>query len=602
MRRWALLLVGALAACARGVGAAPSDAPAPEPAAHAAAPKPQRADPEASARAWDRARAIVAAAKVTSSWSVDEATAEALSRAGLDEELAIAALSALAERCEAAGGWSACGLDDDEERDRDVLLRWLGAIGSEAAIPTLLSLDSQSLFAAGMALERVLVARASAAPPSCTPPTPEEVAAVRATLHDFAVVEPVGGRLGARALAPGEADDLAYFLAAVADSGPEVGTEDRTHRSGATPEPEDVAWRVATLEKIAAAREEGNAAAMFEYGTRYLQSLGHPGSIDLDLEAEHAWGGARFSYVMRDVALAAEIVGEPGLAADLYRRANPGGGACGTSVDYRRGEQLQGLVRAADMAGRCGATVPERLMDWEGQAGSFYGPERLVDAGFDLERLYRGAFVTRHRDIEPEELKRAIERAPADLRAAALARVRDRGPEAWEARVWTVEGVADELGPRGVEILQTKLPLTAGSLRARTIRAIGDAARRTFMGPCPDDVLWLEGMGGSVWSRPVAMYGTDCSTRPSDAQADALHARLAPSLRDGDEVTIATITALASIAAPRSIPVLKRVHARSSAALSRCRRDPDRDCEAEQRLFDASDDATRRLADIRTRG
>lgn len=605
MARWAPLCVAILAACAPAASVAPaSSAPiaaAPGPGDSEPAPRtpaPAVIDPGA----WETLREIVERSGQDSAWSLMPEDLGTLVDAGMTEAIALEGLARLAQLC-AEDGWPKCGLDDEDETRRDIALSYLGVTGSEAAIPTLLSYDTHSVYTAGMALEDVLVARMRSTPAVCAPPTDADVVQAMDDLRDFVVLDPAGGQLVARPATADERSDLAYFLLAVAETGPAVGEEDRTHRSGLTPDPEDLVWRVALLEQLAAARSRGDAPAMLDYGTRYLQSLGYPGAIDQDLEADVAWGGARYSYVMRDVALAAEIEGEHGLAADLYRRANPGGGGCGTSVDYRRGEQIEGLIRTTELGGRCSPIVAERLLDWDGEPGSPYGPDRLVAAGFDVEQLYRGAFVTRHRDREAGEIVGAIERGPESLRASALARLRARGPEAWEARVFAVEGLADELGARGVELLRDRLDRTSGELRARTIHAIGSAARRTFIGPCPPNSFWAEGHGSNVWSRPIAMYGTGCDSRPSDAFADDLHAAIVPALHDGDAVKIATLEALGSIAAPRSRALLAKWQRRTSDALALCRRDPDpeHDCDAEQRLFEAADDASRRYAEISER-
>ena len=192
------------------------------------------------------------------------------------------------------------------------------------------------------------------------------------------------------------------------------------------------------------------------------------------------WGGARFSYVMRDVAMAAELEDEPALAAELYRRAAPGGGACGTSVSYRAQLQTRGLIRSEEARGRCRAVIAERLGYPDEEA---YGPARLADAGYDLPRLYRGALLTRHRERPRVELEAAIERAPVHRREAALARLSARGPEAWESRVSAVEGLANYSGRAGMEHELTLIDRADAALRVRLISAIGSAASAARSAP-----------------------------------------------------------------------------------------------------------------------
>ncbi|MFY0541563.1 hypothetical protein [Nannocystis pusilla] len=193
----------------------------------------------------------------------------------------------------------------------------------------------------------------------------------------------------------------------------------------AAPDPEND--RLAAAAGDAKAR--GDVVGLVQHGRAYLARLGFPGPVNGRAESHWAWGGARYSYVFRDLALGAELLGDPTLAGQLYRRADPGGGMCGTSVSYRWSEQVRGAIRSAERAGDCRVAVAERLLDVDGPRDMYpkpapdsmdYGPARLAAAGFDVARLYRGALLTAGRDAEPAVLRAALERAPEPLRAVAL--------------------------------------------------------------------------------------------------------------------------------------------------------------------------------------
>src|SRR5690606_19738500 len=106
-----------------------------------------------------------------------------------------------------------------------------------------------------------------------------------------------------------------------------------------------------------------------------------------------------------------------------------------------------------------------------------------------------------------------LARAPEPLRAAALARLERRGPEAWEARVFAIEGLADTAGRAGLDELVRRLPTLAPAQRRRALAAIGQAAERPGADPCDPDDLSIYGASlSNVWSRHVSPLGVDCAT------------------------------------------------------------------------------------------
>jgi hypothetical protein len=500
--------------------------------------------------------------------------ARALQRAGLTESLAIRAMSTCfdgrrKERC----------LDAQQADD---VATWLAEHGSTRAAAILYARKELGSFTAGRALESILVRRMIADAGPCAAPSAQEIEHARAELAGFVVVDAAPAGLVARVPTGRELDDLAYFMAAVADAGEEVGPMRAPFRSGRVPQEKELAQRAGWLAEIEKARRAADLPTAQARGFSYIVSLGYPGEIDHSREGEMTWGGARASHLMRDVALTSEILGELDVADALYSRANPGGGGCGTTTGYRWAQQVEGVIRTRERTQGCRAVVAERLLDVDGDwtDESPYGPARLVEAGFDLARLYRGALVTRNRELEPATVLAAIERAPAAIRVAAIARWENEGPEAWEWRVRAIEGIADEFDRAGVELLLAQHESFASSARVRALSAIGAASSRPSIGPCEDDTIWIGGFGiGGPWERPVRMFATTCATRISDRDAGAMTKRLRPQLETADlEIRAAAIHAIGEIAAPGARRLLRRQLATAKAELQRCKTATPDDC------------------------
>jgi HEAT repeat protein len=188
-----------------------------------------------------------------------------------------------------------------------------------------------------------------------------------------------------------------------------------------------------------------------------------------------------------------------------------------------------------------------------------YGVSRLEEAGYDVQRLYRGALVTLHRDVETDELERVLKGAPAALRKAALKRLVERGPEAWEARVYAIEGLADVAGRNAFQIL---LPLTksgSSTVRVRAIKAIGAIGEAPPFNPCKS----LGGFGGgysSSWEREVSSLGHECESVLLSDEAERLTQQLSPLARDDDPgVREEVAKTLGKIAAAKAIPHLEKL-------------------------------------------
>ena len=503
------------------------------------------------------------------------------------EDLAAAAAAGLTtpSLIDAVRPWLA-----DPERPLDATAH--AAVRLLAALDEADGLEAVAVFAlrgddlAEDALTRALEARAAAAVATrpCTPPTAETLAAVHASLDDFRVLDRTAtGGLRARAPTPSERDDLAYFLAAVGEAGPVIGAgwEDPSPAKPGI----DAALRRAASEWTLAL-DRGDLGGARTAGFRYLELLGWPEPIHVLDEIEFAWGGAAYSYRMRDLAEIEEVLASHAHARSLWARANPGGGACGTTVSYRWQDQVRGSIRSAELDRGCQATVAERLLDvdasdtwsfgWQpaddpadepGDEGFDYGPGRLAAAGFDLARLYRGALLTRNRDAAPTQL---TSRLGGPERGVVQSRLDERGREAWEARVLALEGLLDQVGEPALAEVVALLPVLDPPARARAIAAIGRAARRDAHGPCDPDAQSWGAIGGSHWYRVVRPFGRDCATRLDDAATTAWAEQLELYLRDPDaEVQAATADALVDMLATGSVATLR------ARAKIEAERDPD---------------------------
>jgi hypothetical protein len=417
------------------------------------------------------------------------------------------------------------------------------AMGEQAQLELLASLYLDERARHGV-LERALAQRASETTrtTACEAPSMDELSAARAQLFDFRVLEARGGKLLARVPNASELDDLAYLMVAVSEAGPRVGL---TWTNRASPRVDELAPE---LEKLQKAWDEAIARADLETayvaGRHYLELLGWPGAIRINDDFGLGWGGAAHSFLMRDMAMIAEVRGDHEQARLLYTRASPGGGTCGHSVRSRWEDQVRGSIRTGEQLYGCRAVIAERLLDVDGRIRDDYdyGPSRLVDAGFDLGRLYRGALLTRNRHEVSTTLAQTV---IGSQREVAVARLSARGSEAWEARLQALEGFTDMMGDPALDVLLELIAVGDPNTRARAIGAIGQAARREFAGPC-DRTFFL---GRSTrWT--IRAFGEDCATRLDDAEAAKLAARLRPHLHDRDpDVREATIEALQLILA-----------------------------------------------------
>ncbi|QSQ18861.1 hypothetical protein JY651_26245 [Pyxidicoccus parkwayensis] len=456
---------------------------------------------------------------------------------------------------------------ESEEMERVVksaqVLTWmLGQYGTTDVLPLLWQLDARGSFDAMRARDalqtRVMTGVLASRP--CAPPSDEEVSRELASLGDFTALRVRGGKLVAVRPTPKELEDLAYFLVAVREAGPPVGEVQEPGGDWRSPAPANDTLDAAYKE-LSAARFRGDLQAMDTAARRYLGLLGYPGPLKANEENTYGWHGSRYASVMRELARVQEDVGAFAEAAALNRRASPGDGACGTGVDLVLKDQILAVIRTTEQHSGCRAVVAERLLDMDGELQSEddpspYGPARLREAGFDVARLYRGALVTRHRDIPVGELKQVLSSAKEPLRTAALRRLQERGPEAWEKRVQALEGFAAVVQREAVEPLLTLALTSLGGTQHRAVEALGRLVERPGFDPCSGEGGVSGSVIGSSWRRYIPKIGERCATSLKPRERDSVARRLLPLLESKDgrtrEVTAEALGLLGSeLAVPR---------------------------------------------------
>ena len=475
--------------------------------------------------------------------------------AGLTEEKTRTLIEALARECLAAQDRDLplckqiAGSDKGFlEQLAQTLIRYLGEIAEPSVAPSssvrlLVRLSGRGAWQAEMALERILVRRAEASLGPCSPPSDPEIAAASTSLKGFVVIEAPASPKGAWAVhepTQTELPDLAYFYAAVATNGPAVG-ETVEDTSSTTPKPNDpaVTDRRALADQLKAALFDGDLEAHAKLADRYLHTLGFPGPIRAHEDLDARWGGAGFSYVIRDAARSEELLGHDAVAAALYRRAQPGGGMCGTSTASRRDGQIAGVIRATERATGCRAALAERLfaVDLSPEAG----PARLERAGFDLARLYRGALLTTNRS-ERADIERALSSAPS-LAVEAQSRLARLGNEAWAVRVRAIPGYADSAKKKAVDRLLGVAERGASADRVDAVNTIGRLVQDKGYDPC--DKATTHGWGeSSSGDRQVISLTHRCEDSLDAAERKKLVSRLA-ALRGSPDPELRTAVAKA---------------------------------------------------------
>ena len=584
MRRAALLslLLPLLAACAHASPRAP------------VAPPPKKTAPAVIAllsreAALAEARGRFAGVEIQEPYQVPDHAAE-LSRGGLDEARAVLLVrSALATCLAHAEPCTGTGILPDERASESdtadgavvrMLVAQLGAVAGETSLELLARLRAHGVDGAEDGIEQVLERRASAAHTRCAPPTTAELDAKRAELASYEVLESRSAGWQGRPPTADERDDLAYFFAAIREAGTNVG--DAAERGPATfgKRAPPSAERQELLRAMDAALARGEILAHARAARSYLTTLGYPGPLRGEEESDVAWGGPRYAYVMRALALSTEMLGDANESAALYRRAAPGGGACGTSVDTRRASQIRGLIRVTEAARGCRPTVSERL--YASNAGyrhAWYGPQRLADAGFDLARLYRGALLTRGHDAA----------------------------EDWDARVRALEGLADTAGKPAIAAAAAQAKAGPVASRTRALHVLAQLAGRSGSDPCTSrSGGWFGSHGMSSDDRTIRPLDATCLTKLSTTeQADLVRTLLTLATDRAPEIREHVASTLGEIAPANADTTLTTLlsdpfRLEGSTICSSTNGGPDR-CRENWPVREAARSALDRIAELRKR-
>jgi hypothetical protein len=507
------------------------------------------------------------------------ATVKRLEARGLTEKRLLALLEGLHAVCLNEEGRT-CEIKNPSKRDEarlkyiQAVFDGLGAVGTHEALPLLWRLSGHGVSEAAYARVRIYEQDMvkHVATHKCAPPSAKEIKRMRETLDDFVVIRPKEMSLTLDRPTSKEVDDLAYFLAAIDEAGPPIDESAAQHGSWIEPGQTNVT-RDDLFKQMKDGQSRGNHLAMREAGRSYLKTMGFPVAFRGKGESAYSWGGARYSEVMRDLADADESEGDDEEAATLYRLANPGGGACGAGVDGVWQKQIAGLIRAAEKTGHCRAVVPERLLNLDSYAAAngLYGTRRLHQAGFDVARLYRGALVTAYRDIDEQALRQIFLKDPTELGQLALGRLNSKGPDAFENRVYALEGWAEvakkdaivrltAMARAGLQVGEGSSPVFSHQRRALVV--LGELFRRPPSDPCrqPRRNGLFDFVGfSSAWHRKVdALEG--CGNVLTKAERDSLSEQLLPQLQSDDMYLRARVAeTLGAIASPVSLSALNEL-------------------------------------------
>lgn len=504
---------------------------------------------------------LLLATKVKATYEWDANRIAVAGRLGFDETMALRTLLTFVEQ----GAKDGEIFEEIDAKKRlpigDLLFAYLGRVGSPRSLPRVAAVAARARSWQGSSAVDALLEKtaAEALAAKCAPPSAEEIQKQRVTLAGFAIVERQSGSLVAREPSSDELDDLAYFYAALAEDGGPVGHEAIVGGTPAFQKPPANVALDSAREALELAQKGGGPKAVQGAARNYLSLLGYPGAIRAEEESRMTWGGPGYANVMRELALADEVLGDVKEAAELYRRAPPGGGACGTSVPYRLETQRKGVIRSAERAGACRTVVRERLYAVQDD-GFDYGPARLASAGWDVGRLYRAALLASEREAPAAELMRAFDLLSPVRRDEAVARHARLGAEAWAHDLRAARGLADAEGERALPSLISLAKKAGIAGRVEALGALAELGDLPSNDPCqPDSHLWggFRSYGGER-PRIVKQVNHVCATRlGAIAQGQIVDVFVGAAKDPNDLVREAAAGGIAAVAVPaKSEPIL----------------------------------------------
>ena len=217
--------------------------------------------------------------------------------------------------------------------------------------------------------------------------------------------------------------------------------------------------------------------------------------------------------------------------------------------------QIEGAIRTSEqLRGPC-AALPERLFGVGFDLRDAHGPEGLT--AVDASRLYRGALVTRSRELLEEGTTLVASRS--DREAFEQRRSR-RGAEPYAKRVRALRGFADQAGKGSVSLL-LEIAAREPALQQEVFDALA-ALLRDYGNVCPA----TEGIGYGGWfasssgTRSIQSIMTACETRPPlDVLTEVVRAASASAGSADPRVREEVAQLLSALADPRGRPALARL-------------------------------------------
>ncbi|NUP05099.1 MAG: hypothetical protein HOW73_03445 [Polyangiaceae bacterium] len=521
-------------------------------------------EPLPRAMPMSREEALSAARRLVSRWQKARETANVPVSTSIASfpmrEDPLALLTILADPCLEGGDFHAqpCEEIGDPESNLGALFYPLLELARETAPLESGSTDTLKLlfrlentaawYAARHAIERILERRFLRAHKSCERPDANDVATASADLDDFFVLSETGT---VRRLTKPERADLAYLYAAVRDSGPAFGSDAWVPSSPLPAGHPDLQLRAKLNAEMDTAHRAGDIGQYAKTARDYLASLGYPGPLRTEEDGAAHWKGPGYLEVLREYARAREMLGETAEAERAYRHTR--------HVNGTHDQIVKGAIRTAEVRAGCEGSVAERLFAIN-QPEDFYGINRLIEDGYDVPRLYRGALLTSGR-ADPAEVRRALQASP--LRREGIARLERLGSEWWAGRTRAIPGLADTARAKSVDALARVAAKGDRYDQLEALLTLGRLLRDDGADPCKKvNVPRIYLIGGLRAVQPMV----ECGSKIDPTLVTALVRSLAPLQNSpDDEVLHDFVGLLGLLGSVEAKPLLQSVIATSGA-------------------------------------
>ncbi len=415
----------------------------------------------------------------------------------------------------------------------------------------------------------------------CLPPTPAEIASAKESLRDFTVIRGEPHQLVVTFPSEAELDDLAYFVAAVAEEATAAQMFDSPmygRLSDFDADPSPARRLIATSANSKSASSSGTGLLLHgRPGTLPSTATEEDGEEeDEDLEQEDDEKQSTDEQDQQELQTQVWRLfgkGDCASAARLYWKVYPPANS--------RERFIRTRILCEEKAHHCRGAVSARLASVDSPAtdtDNIYGPQRLAAAGFDLHRLYRGAWLTAYRDMKQWPLQALFLRSPKSIKEAALRRFSHKGPEAWEFQVRALEGLNDLekkqavprlMGLLNVWLLPQEYPSTDSPI-VRAIQTLSSLVIRREKNPCwanADVTQTMSEVLENNSSRRSILTLSKCGEVLDAAEQEQLAAQVIPELKSSLALQADAHThfesllsiLLANIGAIGSVPALREV-------------------------------------------